>query len=139
MHRTNTHRPVIGIIATAALAVVYYQIGDNRVHDQFSAGLIALTFGFATLVILHYTIDWLWRAVGVLIAIAGIALTYFLIWGKGGDYINFNQLVTRSILRASLDVGGTLTFLGLLTYVVDRHRGRPASLLPLLGEPEADE
>ncbi len=130
MRRTNAHRPVIGVIFTVILTVIYYWIGDSSVHNQFSTGLIAVTFGFATFVIVRYTVDWLWRAVGVLIAIAGIALTYFLLWGKGGGYINFNQLWTRSILRATLDFGGALTMLGLLKYVFERRRGKH---VPLMG------
>lgn len=136
MRRTNVHRPVIGFCVTTALAVIYYRLGDSQLHDRFSAGLIALTFGFATLVVMHYTRDWLWRAVGVWIAIGGIALTYFLIWGKGGAYINFSQLATRSILRASLDFGGVVTFLGLVKYVVDRQRGRDARLFGWLDRGE---
>lgn len=128
MHRENIHRPVIGVICTALLATFYYRLGDNNTHDQASAALIAITFGFAMLVIVRYTQDWLWRAVGVTVAVGGIALTYFLLWGKGAEYINFNQLVTKSILRASLDFGGVLTFLGLLKYVIDRQRGRPVRL-----------
>ena len=139
MHRTNVHRPVIGFSITAAMAVIYYQIGDSNMHDRFSAGLIAITFGFATLVVMHYTRDWLWRAVGVWIAIGGIALTYFLIWGKGGAYINFSQLATRSILRASLDFGGVVTFLGLVKYVIDRQRGRDTPLFGWLGNGKADQ
>lgn len=128
MRRANVHRPVIGACVTALMAVAYYQLGDSRAHDQFSAGLIALTFGFATLVVMHYTLDWLWRAVGVWVAIGGIALTYLLIWGGAGEYINFSQLVTRSILRASLDFGGVVTFLGLVKYVIERRRGQQVRL-----------
>ncbi len=139
MRRTNLHRPVLGLAVTAVLTLANYRIGDNQTHNQFSAGLIALTFGFATLVILAYTVDWLWRTVGVLIAIAGIALTYFLLWGKGGEFISFNQALTRSILRASLDFGGVLTFIGLLKYVWDRRHGKPVQLVGLLPPEEPSD
>lgn len=138
MHRTHVHRPVIGAAATAALAAIYYQLGDSQMHDRFSAGLIAITFGFATLVVMHYTREWLWRAVGVWVAIGGIALTYFLLWGKGGEYINFSQLATRSILRASLDFGGVVTMLGLIKYVIDRRRGQQAQLFGWLERDDGD-
>lgn len=138
MHREGTHKPVVGLLVTGILAALYYWIGDDPRHDQFSAGIIAISFGLAALVILLFTERWSWRAVGVMIAMAGTAIVYSIIWGRANDLFNANPLLTRSILRSSLDVGGVLLFIGLMVWAIERHRGRRISLFPWIDAEEEE-
>ena len=136
MHRTDTHKPVIGLTVTGVLTALYYWVGDNRTHDLFSTSIIALSFGIAALVIGYFTERWSWRAVGVMIAMAGTSIVYTILWGKANDLFNANPLLTRSILRASLDVGGVLLFLGLLVWAFERRNGRSLSLFDWMDDDE---
>lgn len=138
MQRTNKYKPAIGLTVTALLTALYYRIGENNAHDQISAGIIALSFGMAALVVLIFTEMWSWRAVGVMIAMAGTSIVYALIWGRANDLFNANPLLTRSILRASLDLGGLLLLMGLVIWAIERHRGnRPAIFEWIDGDSEA--
>lgn len=138
MHRTDTHKPAIGLTATAAIAALYYWIGENNAHDQISAGVIALSFGLAAIIVLIFTERWSWRAVGVMIAMAGTSIVYTLIWGRANDLFAANPLLTRSILRASLDLGGLLLLFGLIVWGIERRQGHQVRLLGWL-EDGADE
>ena len=128
MRREDIHKPVLGLLVTGLLAMANYAIGDDPRHDQFSAGIITVSFGIAALVILIFTERWSWRAVGVMIAMAGTSTVYGLILARSWGLVASEPLVTRSILRASLDVGGVLLFVGLLMWAVERRRGRRISL-----------
>ena len=125
MRRDDIHKPITGLLVTAtlALALVNHQLGDDLRHDQFSAGIITVSFGIAALVILVFTERWSWRAVGVMIAMAGTSTVYGLILARSLGLMASDQLVTRSILRASLDVGGVLLLIGLVMWALERWRG----------------
>jgi hypothetical protein len=128
MHRIGVHKPAIGVLVTVALTALYYRMGDDPGHDRFSAGLIALSFGIAAIIILWFTEHWSWRAVGVMIAMTGTAITYALVWGGANDLLAANPTLTRAILRASLDVGGVLLLVGLASWLAERRRGNRMSL-----------
>jgi vacuolar-type H+-ATPase subunit I/STV1 len=132
MHREGTRKPFIGLLVTGILAVLNFHIGDDPLHDQFSAGIIFVSFGLAALVILIFTEQWTWRAVGVMISLAGTSTVYGLILARTRGWVESDQLVTRSILRASLDVGGVLLFLGLTMWAYERRGGSNKPLLDII-------
>ena len=122
--RRGLHKPVVGIVVTALLALVGYHFSDHPLQDKLSTGIIAISFTVAVLVVAIFTEGWTWRAVGVLIGLSGAAATYWSLFLAFMGVLEVNQLVTRAIIRSSLDVGGMLLFLGILGWVLERKQGR---------------
>lgn len=121
MHRTGVYKPIIGLLIVCAMAVVNYRIGESTTHDQITSFMIAFSFIYTALVIIILTEDWYWRAVAVAVALGGTGLVCALIFGRGAEYINVSQEVTRAILRAALDFGGPVLAVCVTGYLIDRY------------------
>jgi len=65
----------------------------------------------------------LWRTVGILIALGGVGLAYTIFFGFTVSHSEINALAVRSVLRASLDVGGVILVVSTWAYLYNRRRG----------------
>lgn len=135
LNRTHGNKPVIGFLMTVILAVAIYLDGNRAWEDPLAAFLIAFSFTVSTLIVAIFTEMWTWRATGVLISLAGTAIIYWIILAGALGWVDPNPLLTRSILRASLTVGGTLLLLGIVQWAKERRAGSRPSSFTLLDPP----
>lgn len=124
LHRSGLHKPVIAVLITTLLAIINYFLGDSETHDIISCAIIWLTFGVGAAIIAVFTEDWTWGKAGLMISLAGASLTYGLILTGLLGLTDFSQLATRSIIRATLDNGGVLLCLGLMSWGYLRYQGK---------------
>lgn len=135
MHRTDVHKPVVGVLMTMLMAFIFYQMGDSKLHDIISSAIIVFCFTLGTLVILVFTEKWTWRATGLMIAIAGAAMTYsFILASLTIHSVEISKLANKSTIRASLDVGGIMLAACIFDWAYHRwkykHRSEAFVLLP---------
>jgi hypothetical protein len=123
IERTGVHRPIISLILTLIVGIVFYRIGDELWLDLLTAGVISFAFLQGFLVVASLTEDWKWRIAGLLVSVGGVGLTYAFIFGNASGHTNVNTLAVRSTIRSSLFVGGIILILGTWGYIWNRRRG----------------
>ena len=121
--RKGLYRPIVGALVTVLVSFIFYRLGDDPWLDQVSTFIILFSLIQSALVVLTFTEDWLWRTVGVLIALGGVGLAYTIFFGFTVSHAELNALAVRSVLRASLDVGGVILVVSTWAYLYNRRRG----------------
>jgi hypothetical protein len=123
IERTGVYKPIVAILATAMVAFIFYQIGENYWVNLLSLLIIAFAFIQGALVIGALTEDWKWRIAGLLVAVGGTGLAYLFLAGNAANYTNINTLAIRSTIRSSLFTGSIILILGTWSYLWYRRRG----------------
>lgn len=121
--RNGLYRLFIGALITALVAFIFYRLGDDPWIDQISTFIILFSFIQSALVVLTFTEEWRWRTVGILIALGGTGLAYAVFFGFSVSHDEVNALAVRSVLRASLVVGGIILAVGTWAYLCNRRHG----------------
>lgn len=129
IQRKGLYMPLVGILITAMVAFIFYRIGEHDWVQQLSTLTIAIAFLTSALVIAVFTEAWKWRVVGLFVAVLGTGLSYGFLFLVAMHNLSANTPATRASLRASLCVGGTILFVGIIGWSIERRRGSQQPLL----------
>jgi hypothetical protein len=131
INRTGLYKPIVGVLFTAIIAFIFYQLGEKAWTNQLSTFIISFSFIQGALVVVAFTDNWKWRIVGIFVALGGGGLAYLFLFLTSIGYLEINTLAIRSTLRSALSVGGSILALGTWAYLYNRRRkiGSPDNFL----------